>query len=86
MVAIVHHLRCCEARPAWQNRLYRRVEKRYLASVAGFIFNSNATRTDVERLVGSGRPAVIASPGGDRLPGEVTAEQITAQGLGPGAL
>ena len=84
VVAIVHHLRCCEARPAWQNRLYRRVEQRYLASLAGFIFNSNATRTDVERLVGSGRPAVIASPGGDRLPGKVTAEQITLRALAPG--
>ncbi len=84
MVAIVHHLRCCEARPAWKNRLYRRVEQRYLASLAGFIFNSNATRTDVERLVGSGRPAVIASPGGDRLPGKVNAGQIALRALAPG--
>jgi glycosyltransferase involved in cell wall biosynthesis len=84
MVAIVHHLRCCEARPPWQNRLYRWVEQRYLASLDGFIFNSTATRTDVERLVGSGRPAVIAPPGGDRLPGRVTAEQITLRALAPG--
>jgi glycosyltransferase involved in cell wall biosynthesis len=84
VVAIVHHLRCCEARPAWKNRLYRWVEQRYLASMAGFIFNSNATRTDVERLVGSGRPAVIASPGGDRLPGTVNAEHITLRALAPG--
>ena len=84
VVAIVHHLRCCEARPPWKNRLYRWVEQQYLASVQGFIFNSNATRTDVERLVGSGRPAVIASPGGDRLPGKVTAEQIAIRALAPG--
>ena len=84
VVAIVHHLRCCEARPAWKNRLYRWVEQQYLASLDGFIFNSNATRTDVERLVGSGRPAVIASPGGDRLPGKVTAEQIAIRALAPG--
>ena len=84
MVAIVHHLRCCEARPAWKNRLYRWVEQRYLASLAGFIFNSNATRTDVERLVGSGRPAVIASPGGDRLPGKVNAGHIALRALAPG--
>jgi glycosyltransferase involved in cell wall biosynthesis len=86
IVAIVHHLRCCEARPAWENRLYRWVEQRYLASLDGFIFNSKATRTDAERLVGSGRPAVIASPGGDRLPGKVTAEQITLRALAPGPL
>ena len=84
VVAIVHHLRCCEARPPWKNRLYRWVEQQYLASMAGFIFNSNATRTDVERLVGSGRPAVIASPGGDRLPGKVTAEQIAIRAFAPG--
>ena len=84
VVAIVHHLRCCEARPAWKNRLYRWVEQRYLASLAGFIFNSQATRTDVERLVGSGRPAVIASPGGDRLPGNVNAGHITRRALAPG--
>jgi glycosyltransferase involved in cell wall biosynthesis len=84
VVAIVHHLRCCEARPPWKNRLYRWVERRYLASVEGFIFNSNATRTDVEGLVGSDRPAVIASPGGDRLPGKVTAEQIATRVFAPG--
>ena len=84
MVAIVHHLRCCEARPPWKNRLYRWVEQQYLASVEGFIFNSNATRTDVERLVGSDRPAVVASPGGDRLPGKITAGQIAIRALAPG--
>ena len=84
VVAIVHHLRCCEARPPWKNRLYRWVEQQYLASVEGFIFNSNATRTDVERLVGSDRPAVVASPGGDRLPGKITAGQIAIRALAPG--
>ncbi len=54
LVAIVHHLRGCEARPAWQNFLYRQVERQYLSSVDGFIFNSNATRTEVERLVAAG--------------------------------
>jgi glycosyltransferase involved in cell wall biosynthesis len=84
IVAIVHHLRSCEARPAWKNQLYRWVERQYLASLAGFIFNSHATRTDVERLVGSGRPAVIASPGGDRLTGQVTAGQVTLRAEAPG--
>ena len=53
-------------------------------TMAGFIFNSHATRTDVERLVGSSRPAVIASPGGDRLPGTITAGQITLRAFAPG--
>jgi hypothetical protein len=37
VVAIVHHLRCWERHPACMERLYRWVEKRYLASVDGFI-------------------------------------------------
>ena len=40
IVSIVHHLRSSEARPRWQNWFYRLVEQQYLASVDGFIFNS----------------------------------------------
>ena len=40
VVSLVHHLRCSELRPKWQNDFYRIVEKQYLQSVAGFIFNS----------------------------------------------
>lgn len=67
LIAIVHHLRCREQRPAWQNRFYRALERQYLASVDGFIFNSAATRTSVEALVGVNQPGVIASPAGDHL-------------------
>lgn len=66
VVAIVHHLRCSEARPRWQNTLYRGVERRYLRSVDGFVFNSRTTQRAVESLAG-GRPHVVAYPGGDRL-------------------
>ena len=86
LVAIVHHLRSCEARAPWQNRLYRRVEGWYLASVDGFICNSQSTRAEVESLVGAGRPVVVAPPGGDRLPGKFSAAQIAAKALAPGPL
>lgn len=66
-ISIVHHLRSVEPRPAWQNRLYRFVERQYLSSVDGFIFNSRTTRGAVERLVGSRRPSVVACPAGDRF-------------------
>ena len=66
VVAIVHHLRCSEARPRWQNALYRGIERRYLRSVDGFVFNSRTTQRAVESLVG-GRPYVVATPGGDRF-------------------
>lgn len=67
IVAIVHHLRCSEARPRWQNALYRRVERRYLRSVDAVIYNSHTTRRAVEGLIEGERPHVVAYPGGDRL-------------------
>jgi len=69
VVAIVHHLRASEARPRWQNAAYRAVERRYLRSVDGFIFNSAATRAAVAAVVGQTRPSLVAYPGGDRLVG-----------------
>jgi glycosyltransferase involved in cell wall biosynthesis len=85
-VSVVHLLRSREPRPAWQNRLYEWVERRYLTSVDGFVYVSRTIRADVERLVGPGRPGVVAYPGGDRLPGEAAPEQIRARAADPGAL
>ncbi|MFB0506003.1 MAG: glycosyltransferase family 4 protein [Thermodesulfobacteriota bacterium] len=67
IVSLVHHLRCSEHRPAWQNRFYQWIERLYLASVDGFVFNSHTTARVVEGIIGSKRPAVVAYPGGDRL-------------------
>jgi glycosyltransferase involved in cell wall biosynthesis len=67
-------------------RLYCRVEQRYLASVDGCICVSRTTAKDVEDLVGRGRPLVVAPPGGDRLTGKITAEQIVAKAVEPGPL
>jgi glycosyltransferase involved in cell wall biosynthesis len=76
IVAIVHHLRSSEARPAWQNRLYRLVEKRYLESADGFIFNSETTRASVRELLGREPPCVVAHPGGDHLGEGIGADRI----------
>ena len=86
VVAIVHHLRCSEAQPAWQNKLYRLVERRYLASVQGFIFNSRATQKTVEDLVGQGRPSVLAYPGADRFAVAPTPAAVAARAREPGPL
>ncbi len=86
MVAIVHHLRCSEARPAWQNRFYRLVERGYLASVQGFIFNSRATQKTVEDLVGQGSPSVLAYPGADRFASPPTPAAVAARAREPGPL
>jgi glycosyltransferase involved in cell wall biosynthesis len=86
LVSIVHHLRCCEDRPSWQNHLARFVEQRYLRSVDGFVFNSQATRRVVEGLTGEQRPSIVAQPAGDRLCPRVTTEQIRARAEAPGPL
>lgn len=81
LVSIVHHLRCSEARPRWQNAVYRAIERRYLLSVDGFVFNSRTTRSAVEDLAGAGRPGVVAYPGGDRLIG--ISPSTSREHLGP---
>ncbi len=67
VITLVHHLRCSEPRPAWQNWLYRLVEKRYLSSVDGFIFNSRTTKGVVYSLLESSKPNVVAYPPTDRF-------------------
>ncbi|CAG0950039.1 GDP-mannose-dependent alpha-(1-6)-phosphatidylinositol monomannoside mannosyltransferase [Anaerolineales bacterium] len=51
IVSLVHHLRCSELRPKWQNDFYRVVERKYLQSVDGFIFNSKTTKGVVNGLL-----------------------------------
>jgi glycosyltransferase involved in cell wall biosynthesis len=67
IVSIVHHLRSSEPRARWMNRLYRAVERRYLQSVDGYVFNSQTTRGVVEALVGAEKPSVVAYPAADHL-------------------
>src|SRR3972149_1284267 len=66
--AIVHHLPSSEVHSSGLRRFYRWVERRYLASVDGFIFNTQTTRDVVENLIGKGRPSVVAKPPADPLP------------------
>src|SRR5690349_19317164 len=62
IISLVHHLRCSELRPKWQNDLYRLVEKEYLKSVDGFIFNSQTTKGVVNGLMDHELPSVVAYP------------------------
>ena len=86
LVAIVHHLMCREPRPWWQNRLLALVEKRYLVSVDGFIFNSKTTAGTVTALVGDGQPHVVAYPAGDRMGSPLSADSISRRARQPGPL
>ena len=85
IISIVHHLRSSERRASWQNAIYRGVERRYLESVDGFIFNSEVTRASVERLIGPPGVHVVATPGGDRL-GSSTHAQVMRRAQQPGPL
>jgi len=79
IISLVHHLRCSELRPKWQNAFYRIVEERYLQGVDGFIFNSKTTKNVVQQLVGNNKPSVIAYPPTDRFGEPVSEEEIIAR-------
>lgn len=76
IISLVHHLRCSELRPKWQNDLYRIVEKKYLQSVDGFIFNSETTKGVVNSLIGNSLPEVVAFPPTDRFGKAISEEEI----------
>lgn len=88
LVSIVHHLRCCEIHPAWENRLYRRIERSYLRSVDAFIYNSWATRSTVESIgaVSPDCPCVVAYPAGNRFDPHIQDDEISQRALQPGPL
>lgn len=73
IISLVHHLKCSELRPKWQNNFYRIIEKKYLQSVDGFIFNSQTTKRTVNSLLENSKPDVVAYPPTDRF-GEAISE------------
>lgn len=79
VISLVHHLRCSELRPEWQNVFYRVIEKKYLQSVDGFIFNSKTTERAVNSLVESRKPSVIAYPPTDRFGESISEEEIVSR-------
>jgi glycosyltransferase involved in cell wall biosynthesis len=76
IISIVHHLRSSEPHPRMARAVYRRVERRYLRSVDGFVFNSHATRRSVEELMARPAAGFVATPGGDRLGSRPTREEV----------
>lgn len=85
IVSIVHNLRSAATDLQWRGTMYRAVERKYLATVDAFIFNSGTTRDSVESLMGSSKPHVVAPPGGDRL-GELTEDFVKTRAAEPGPL
>jgi len=86
LVALAHHLRCREPRPARQNRLYELIEQSYLNSVDACVCVSRTTQRDVEAVAGARRPLMVAAPGKDGLPGAITPGEIMARAAVSGPL
>lgn len=81
VISLVHHLRCSEFRPAWQNAVYQFFERQYLESVDGFIFNSKTTAGVVASLIGGSRPSIVAYPPTDRFGEALPEAEITARAI-----
>lgn len=76
VISLIHHLRCSELRPKWQNAFYAWLERKYLQSVDGFIFNSKTTRRVVRELVSQEKPSVLAYPPTDRFGDPISEKEI----------
>ena len=80
IISIVHHLRCYEVNPRLLDAIYRHIERRYLASVDGFIFNSPTTGDAVSDVLGA-TPArsIVAYPAGNRFDPDITHAEIESR-------
>jgi glycosyltransferase involved in cell wall biosynthesis len=85
VITLVHHLNCREPRSYWANQCLAWVEKRYLDSVDGFIFNSRTTKDQVVGMSPRLRPQIVSWPGGNRLGRWMEPDAIfrRAMALGP---
>lgn len=79
VVSLVHHLRCSELRPKWQNIFYRWIETGYLRTVDGYIFNSKTTKHVVNSLLKERKPGIIAYPPTDRFGSPLPEQEIIAR-------
>jgi glycosyltransferase involved in cell wall biosynthesis len=65
VISIVHHLRSSESHPRAILPFYRWIERRYLNSVDGFLYNSQSTCATVTSLLHGPKPYQIAYPAAD---------------------
>jgi glycosyltransferase involved in cell wall biosynthesis len=86
IISIVHHLRCMEPHAVRGRLLMRWIERAYLKTVDGFIFNSCNTRDTVAGLIGQSKRHLVATPGGDRLGRLADQQAIEDRCMRPGAL
>ena len=82
VISLVHHLRCSELRPKWQNVIYLAVEKKYLQSVDGFIFNSQTTKSVVNGIMDHGKPSIVGYPPTNRFGDAISENEIIERAQG----
>jgi glycosyltransferase involved in cell wall biosynthesis len=86
IVSIVHHLRSSEDHPSALTTIYRTVERNYLKSLDGYIFNSQTTCDAVEKMIGDQACGVVATPAGDRFGKTASEDEIRSRVLAPAPL
>jgi glycosyltransferase involved in cell wall biosynthesis len=85
-VSIVHQVFSSQPRKYGINHLYKAVEKKYLAGIDAFVFNSETTRGQVQRLINRRPPSIVATPGADRLGHLQSTEEISTRARRSGPL
>jgi glycosyltransferase involved in cell wall biosynthesis len=86
IVSLIHLLRSSENGSGWRRRLYREIERRYLAGIDGFIYVNRHIEVRVHAMLKAHPPGVIANPAGDHLSAGLTSEQIVRRAHRPGPL
>jgi len=79
IISIVHHLRSSEAHPRGLMPMYQQVERHYLRSVDGFVFNSQTTKQVVAEMGGGDKPFIVATPAGDRFQPDISSDEIVTR-------
>lgn len=67
IISIVHHLRSQETHPRPLMPLYRTVERAYLGTLDGCLYNSRTTRASVQSLSPQPLGGIVAYPAGDHI-------------------
>jgi glycosyltransferase involved in cell wall biosynthesis len=78
VVALVHQVLSARRDLSGRTSLKTKLEKRFFASVDGFICNSRTSRDFIRSGLGLKGPCLVATPGGDRL-GRASTEEVTAR-------
>jgi glycosyltransferase involved in cell wall biosynthesis len=84
IISIAHRLRSCET----DSPIHRWIERRYLASVAGFICTSETTQRAIGAALDRAELArsVVVTPAGDRFDSSITPAVIRRRASEPGPL